>query len=170
MRGAGGSNPRPLVFSGTDALVQAAAPEPPEVERHPGEPEPGELADHVVSGGRLEESRHVGRWDLEARDAVVVADADLPEAARAEVALRRLDLRQPLGRDRGAVRETGREARARRPVPGPESERAARGADVGLGEARLDQRMADAPLGRGGEPRTVVGQVVDVGTVDDDRA
>src|SRR5262245_26932233 len=69
MRGAGGSNPRPLVFSGTDALVQAAAPEPPEVERHPGEPEPGELADHVVSGGRLEEARHVGWWDLGARDA-----------------------------------------------------------------------------------------------------
>src|SRR5262249_2011502 len=136
MRGAGGSNPRPLVFSGTDALVQAAAPEPPEVERHPGEPEPGELAAPVGSGGRFEEAWHVGRWDREARDAVVVADAGLPEAARAEVALRRLDLRQPLGRDRGAVRETGREARARRPVPGPESERAARRGGWGLGRGR----------------------------------
>src|SRR5690348_6740235 len=170
MRGAGGRSPRPLVFWGSAPkdVVQAAAPESGEVERHPGEPEPPELLDDGGAARRLEQSRDVVGGDLDARDAVVKSDAQLTEPELAEKALRRRDAREPLVRDRGPVREAGRKAGTRRPVPRREPERAARCAHVLLREARLDQRVADAAVGRGLEAGPMVAQVVDVRAVDDD--
>src|SRR5438552_3643083 len=83
-----------------------------------------------------------------------------------ELAIRVGHLREPLGGDRRAVRETRGQAWARGPVPRVEAEAVARRADVGLREPGLDEWMADAALRRRPEARAMVREVVDIRAVD----
>src|SRR5262245_66255194 len=80
----------------------------------------------------------------------------------AEPALRGSHLLQPLRSDPGSVREPRRETRARRTIPGAESERPAGLTDVAFGQLRLDERMADAVLGGRRQPRPMINGVGEV--------
>src|SRR5207249_11461 len=82
--------------------------------------------------------------------------------------LRRRHLREALGRDAGPIGEPRGEARTRRPVPRRQTKGATPGADVVLREPRLDQQVADAVVSSGTQAWTVVGEVVDVHTVEHD--
>ena len=89
------------------------------------------------------------------------ADAQLPEAHLAQLALEAADLGQALARDGSSIRDAAREAGRGRLVPDRQLEAGGGGADVGLGELGLDQREAHAVLAGGVEPGAVVAEIVD---------
>ena len=90
-----GSSSRPFVFLGRKHLVQAAAAEAQEVERDPVEPDPLERAHDALARAGSSTRGSSSRRHLDARDAVVVADAQLAEPARAERVLGRGDPPSP---------------------------------------------------------------------------
>ncbi len=110
---------------------------------------------------------HLLARDLQAREAVVVTDAELAETERAHELFGGVHLAQLLGRDPVAVLKAGGETRKRGFVPRRETQLAAHRADLFLPELGLDQRRADAVLLRGLHPRPVVAEVVHVGAVDE---
>src|SRR5438874_879475 len=113
----------------------------------------------------LPEPRHVLQRDLQPRQAIVVAHAELTEAERADELLGGVDAAQLVGGDRIAVLEARRQARARGLVPGGQPQLVREIADLLLGQARLDQRGAHAALRCRLHPRPVVAEIVHVGAV-----
>src|SRR2546422_9600010 len=86
---------------------------------------------------------HLLARDLQAREAVVVTDAELAKAERAHELFGGVHLAQLLGRDPVAVLKAGGETRKRGFVPRRETQLAAHRADLFLPELGLDQRRAD---------------------------
>ena len=108
----------------------------------------------------LPEPRHLVGGQLEAREAIVVADAKLAEAERTHDLLGGVDLSQ-LGRgDAISVLEARRQTRERRLVPRRQPEPARELADLRLPQLGLDERRAHATLRRGAHPGAVVAEVV----------
>src|SRR5437773_2649010 len=110
----------------------------------------------------LPEPRHLVAADLQSRQPVVVAHAELAEAERPHEGLGGVDLAQLLRGDAVAVLESRRQARERGLVPGRQPERAREIADLLLGQAGLDHRGADAALPGRLHARPVVAEVVHV--------
>jgi CarD family transcriptional regulator len=165
-----GSSFRPFVFLGRKRVVQAAASEAREVERHPEVAEALQLRAHSARARRGSRNIDMAATGTSIARSCRVADAQLAEPERAERVLGRGDARERLVRDRRCRTETATTgtARGRSHVSSPGG--AARGPDVGLRELRLDERMAGTPLlGGRGEPGPMVVQVVEVRAVDDGR-
>src|SRR5213594_3495781 len=108
---------------------------------------------------------HLVAADLQSRQPVVVAHAELAEAERPHEGLGGVDLAQLLRGDAIAVLEARRQARERGLVPGRQPERAREIADLLLGQAGLDHRGADAALPGRLHARPVVAEVVHVRAV-----
>src|SRR5581483_5751647 len=142
MRGAG-VDPRPLVFSGPEDLVETPAAEPLKIDRDPGEAEPLQLPHDRVPALGYEQPRDVLERNLDPRQLIMEADAELAEPEAVEEPLRRLDPREAVGGDPRPVRKPRREARTRRPIPRDETELSTRRANLGFRELRLDERVAD---------------------------
>src|SRR5207247_8450660 len=113
----------------------------------------------------LPQPRHLVAADLQSRQPVVVAHAELAEAERPHEGLGGVDLAQLLRGDAVAVLESRRQARERGLVPGRQPERAREIADLLLGQAGLDHRGADAALPGRLHARPVVAEVVHVRAV-----
>src|SRR4029450_12244464 len=98
-------------------LVETARPEAAKVERHVDEAKLAEPLDDRLRSPVLPEARHLLAGDLQAGDFPVVADAELPEAERADGGLGPVDLAELLGGDGRAVREARGQAGHGRLVP-----------------------------------------------------
>src|SRR5207249_5295242 len=93
---------------------------------------------HALAIGQ--EPRYLLRLDLYSRHVAVVAHAHLQKSQQLDRLLGRLDPSQRGDRDLGAMRDARRQARERRLVPVGESKLTRGRADVGLGQAGLEQR------------------------------
>src|SRR5581483_8830304 len=93
-----------------------------------------------------ERAAELVRLQLEARHRLVEAHPQLAETERVERLLEAVDPLEALGRDLGAVGKARRETGELRLVPGRKAERARQLAHLGLGQPRLDQRMARPAL------------------------
>src|SRR5262245_50819566 len=97
--------------------VGAPRLEPRQVHRNVGIAELTETPHDRLVTPVFPQPRNFVEWDLETRQAVVVADAELPEAERANELLGCVDPAPLLGSDGIAVLEAGGETGERRLVP-----------------------------------------------------
>ena len=95
------------------------------------------------------------------------AHAALAETEIAEDTLGGRHLAQPIEGDLCPVREARRETGARRAIGGRQADAAAEGADLGLGQPDLGQRMTDAVLLRRAQARAVVAEIIEIDAIDD---
>ena len=124
--------------------------------------------DDALAHPGLERPRQLTELDLHTRDSVVVTHAHLakPEL-RAQDPLEATDLGEALTCDARSVRDATRQTRGRGLVPDTKAKCQRPFAHVRLRETELDEWAQYAGLRRGFEPRAVVTEVVDVGTIED---
>ena len=121
-----------------------------------------EIGRRLFAQPLLEEARDVFGHELDARDRTMRAHAQLAEALRHEEFLGAVDAREPLRRQRRAVREARGQAGKRRLIPGRQPERLGEHTDIGLAHTCLMQRAHDGELFERLVPRAVVAVIVEV--------
>src|SRR5687768_7857459 len=114
--------------------IRAARLEARQVDRDVEVPELAEARDDRLPSTVFPEAPDLVEGELEAGQPVVVADAELPEAERADEFFGGVHTAQLVGRDPIAVLEPRRETRERRLVPGRQRERARELPDLRLAE------------------------------------
>src|SRR5215831_4823452 len=114
--------------------VQAAAPEPGEIERYESETNVSERVHDLVAV--FQGLREVRQRQLKAGDFAVMSHAEAPEAEDAQICLRLPDLIEFLNRDNRAVRNARGEAGMRGFVPRRQAKRVRDRADVRLCQPR----------------------------------
>src|SRR5205823_11380063 len=145
----------------TEEEIGAAGLEAGEVDGHVEIAELAEAGHDRLVAAVLPEARDLLDGDLEPRQPLVVAHAELAEAEGADELLGGVDLAELLGRDPVAVLEARRQAGERRLVPRRQAERAREIADLALGEAGVDQGRAHLVLGGRLHAGAMVAEIVD---------
>src|SRR2546423_1070681 len=98
--------------------IRAARLKPGEIDGDVQVPELAEARDDGFPPPVLPQTRHLLERDLETGEAIVVADAELAEAERADVLFRGVDLTQLVRGDPVPVLKARRQTRERGLVPG----------------------------------------------------
>ena len=148
--------------SGGQAGVETAGTVAVEVEGDIAVAEAVQAGRHRGAEGGVIEASHLGRGGLEAGEVAVVADADLAQTAVAQVGFGGLDHGQGFTSDRGSVGQAGGEAGHGRFVGRGQPQPLGEFADIGLGEAGLEQRTAHAEFGGSAPAGAPVGGVFGV--------
>src|SRR5262249_32774463 len=126
--------------------VRAARLEPGQVDRDVEVPELTEPPNDRLVTPALPQPRDLVQRNLETRQAIVMADAELAEAERAQEFLGGVDLPELLRSNAVAVLETRRETGERRLVPRRQREPPRELANLRLRQLGLDQRSANPAL------------------------
>src|SRR5262245_46348060 len=124
--------------------IRAAGLESGEVDGHVDVPELTEPGEDRLAVAVLPQPGQLVERDLEPREPVVMADAELPEPERSHVFLGGVDPAELLGGDLVAVLEARGQARERRLVPCGQAECSRELADLGLAETGVDQPCGHA--------------------------
>ena len=114
---------------------------------------------------RVQGARQLFRSDFKPYQVIVMANPELPEAKRAKSLFALFHNRQPFRRDLDAVGNARGEAGGGRAIPHRHLGAAGKFTDVGLGEARIEQRSQNFVLTRGALAGSPVALVVHVNAV-----